>query len=115
MIALQLEECTAPIGSNNSPAELHTAIRIALAYDSTTTPLRTRVSHVRVRVRDDSRRNPTLHSGSKIIKRRWRWRLHRRTQLIAREKRAAPGARTRGLHRPAKKGKKGKEKKRDRR
>jgi hypothetical protein len=38
MIALQLEECTAPIGSNNSPAELHTAIRIALCvrqyYDS---------------------------------------------------------------------------------
>ena len=59
MIALQLEECTAPGGSNNSPAELLTAIRIALAYDSTTTSLRTRVSLVRVRVRDDSSRTRT--------------------------------------------------------
>jgi hypothetical protein len=40
MIALQLDECTAPIGSNNSPAELLTAIGIELAYDSTTTVLR---------------------------------------------------------------------------
>jgi len=68
MIALQLDECTAPIGSNNSPAELLTAIGIELAYDSTTTSLRTRISLVRVRVRDDPSRTRTRIQLSKILR-----------------------------------------------